>query len=77
MNTAVLEIDLTEAPGGLMRVLTVLARRRCEITSVDFAAGDRHRDARLTVGIVAPAGRSHCVEAWLENVVGVRVRACA
>jgi acetolactate synthase small subunit len=72
MHHAVLDIDLADRTGALMRVLTVLSRRRCEISSIDFAAVDRRRQARLTIGVVAPAGRAHCIEAWLENLVDVR-----
>ena len=67
-----LEVELCGAADELMRVLTVLRRRGCRVTSVDFAAADRHYGGRLRIGLVPPPRHAHCVPAWVENVVGVR-----
>ena len=67
-----LTVDLADRPDALTRVLTVLRRRRCQVTSVEFVAPDRHYTGRLIVGIVAPPAHAHCVPAWLENLVEVR-----
>jgi acetolactate synthase regulatory subunit len=67
-----LTVELANRPEALPRVLTVLRRRRCRVTSVEFVAPDRHYAGRLIVGIVAPRAHAHCVPAWLENLVEVR-----
>jgi hypothetical protein len=59
-------------PAALVRVLTILRRRCCEITHVEFDAGDRHRPGHLVVGIEPPPTHGHTVAAWLENLVDVR-----
>jgi acetolactate synthase regulatory subunit len=71
MNTALLELELGDCPEALMRVLTVLRRRRCAVTTVEFVAPDRHYRGRLIVGIVPPPAHAHCVERWLANLVDV------
>jgi acetolactate synthase regulatory subunit len=71
-TTQLLDLQLAGGGDGLARVLTVLRRRRCRVTSVDFAAGDRHYGGRLVIGVAAPSAHAHCVAAWLENVVEVR-----
>jgi acetolactate synthase regulatory subunit len=72
MTTALLELELGDCPDTLIRVLTVLRRRRCVVTTVEFVAPDRHYGGRLIVGIVPPPAHAHCVEQWLENLVDVR-----
>jgi hypothetical protein len=66
-----LELELGDDPDALMRVLTVLRRRRCRVTSVDFSGPDRHRAGQLVVGLEPPPTHAHCVDSWLANVVGV------
>lgn len=63
-------LDLSDEPDALMRVLTLLRRRRCEILNVDYDAGDRHRP-RLRVRVRPAGGRPDSLEAWLEAVIGV------
>jgi acetolactate synthase small subunit len=78
-----LELDVHDGPDVLVRVLTTLRRRRCEITHVDYLARDRHHPGRMVISIEAPASHAHCVEAWLANLVEVvevcqsdRTRSC-
>jgi acetolactate synthase small subunit len=66
-----LTLELHDGPDVLVRVLTMLRKRRCEITRVDYLARDRHHPGRLVVGVKAPAAHVHCVEAWLGNLVDV------
>jgi acetolactate synthase regulatory subunit len=68
---SVLTLEVRDAPDVLVRVLTRLRARQCAITHVDYVARDRHRPGRLVVGIEPPRARSHCVEAWLLNLVDV------
>jgi acetolactate synthase small subunit len=66
-----LELDVHDGPDVLVRVLTMLRRRRCEITYVDYSARDRHHPGRMVVSVEAPPAHAHCVEAWLANLVDV------
>ena len=75
-TTQLLNVELGDMPDGLARVLTVLRRRQCLVTSVDYAAPDRHYGGRLVVAVAAPSARAHCVPAWVENVVDVRAVTC-
>jgi hypothetical protein len=59
-------------PDGLVRVLTLLRRRRCEILGVDYEAGGRGRQPRLRVRVRSLGGRPGSLEPWLRGVVGVR-----
>jgi hypothetical protein len=72
MNTTRLTIELDDGHDSLMRVLMVLHRRACTVTSVDFASADSHYRGRLVIGVVPPPAHRHCVQGWLENLVGVR-----
>jgi acetolactate synthase small subunit len=65
------ELEVTDDPGALVRVLVTLQRRRCRIRAVDFSRADRHRPARLVVSIDAPRSHAHRVAAWLDNLVDV------
>jgi acetolactate synthase small subunit len=66
-----LEIELCDAPDALVRVLTMLQRRRCRITAVEFAAADRHRPGRLVITLEPPGRHAHCVVAWVAGLVDV------
>jgi acetolactate synthase regulatory subunit len=66
-----LAVHVRDVPEALIRVLSVLQRRRCRITSVDFAAADRHRPGRLIVSVAAPPAHAHCVVPWVESLVDV------
>jgi acetolactate synthase regulatory subunit len=66
-----LAVRVRDVPDALVRVLGLLQRRRCHITSVDFAASDPHRPGRLVVGVVAPPRHAHCVATWVGNLVDV------
>ncbi len=76
-TTKRLSLELAGSPDAVMRVLTVLHRRRCRVTSVDFVAGDRHYAGRLEIGVDAPAAHAHCVESWLAQLVDVTSVAAA
>jgi acetolactate synthase small subunit len=69
--TTTFELEVTDDPGALVRVLVTLQRRRCRIRAVDFSRADRHRPARLVVSVDAPASHAHRVAAWLGNLVDV------
>ena len=47
-----------DAPDVLMRVLSLLLRRRCVVAHVEFLAADRHRPGRLVVAFDAPAAHA-------------------
>jgi acetolactate synthase small subunit len=66
-----LELDVHDGPDVLVRVLTMLRRRRCDIAHVDYLASDRHHPGRMVISIEPPPAHAHCVEAWLENLVDV------
>ena len=65
-----LSLDLSDEPDALMRVLTLLHRRRCEILSVNYDAGTRRRP-RLTVRVRHLGGRPDALEAGLRGTIGV------
>jgi acetolactate synthase small subunit len=65
------ELDVHDGPDVLVRVLTTLRRRRCEITHVDYCSRDRHHPGRMVIAIEPPPAHAHCVEAWLDNLVDV------
>jgi acetolactate synthase regulatory subunit len=67
-----LTVDVGPDVSTLQRVLTVLRRRGCVITRVDYAAGDRHRPGYLHVAVAAPARQAGSVGAWVENLVDVQ-----
>ena len=66
-----LELQITASEEVLVRVLGLLQRRRCRVLQVDYVAGDRHYPGRLLIGIEAPVGHAHCLEAWVGNLVDV------
>jgi acetolactate synthase small subunit len=70
-TTTTFDLDVTDDPAALVRVLVTLQRRRCRITAVDFSHADRHRPGRLLVSVDAPAGHAHRMGAWLANLVDV------
>jgi hypothetical protein len=64
-------VDIRPAPDVVVRVLVLLQRRRCTITSVDFRAADRHRPGRLLIGFEAPNGHADRVAHWVGALVDV------
>ena len=66
-------VHLGDSPDALVRVLMILRRRRCGVTSVDFAQADRHYPGRLVVSILAPPAHAHCVPDWLGKLVDVEM----
>jgi len=75
-TTQLLSVELGDPPDGLARVLTVLRRRQCRVTSVDYSAADRHYGGRLVIAVASPSAHAHCVPAWVENLVDVRAVTC-
>jgi acetolactate synthase regulatory subunit len=55
----------------LLRVLSILHRRRCRVTAADFAA-DRRTTGRLALRVQAPAAHADRVAHWLNSLVDVR-----
>jgi acetolactate synthase regulatory subunit len=66
-----LTLELCPSADVVVRVLMMLRRRGCTITSIDYAVGDHHFAGRLRIGLRAPARRAHCVEHWVANLVDV------
>jgi acetolactate synthase regulatory subunit len=64
-------LELRDAPDVLVRVLTTLRRRGCQVLAVDYRVGDRHREGWLTVDYAPPARCEHAVADWLANLVDV------
>jgi hypothetical protein len=60
-----------EDPAALVRVLTLLRRRQCTVTRVDFRVADLHGPGWLTIGLELPAAHGHAVPAWMANLVDV------
>lgn len=60
-----------DAPDVLMRVLSLLLRRRCVVAHVEFLAADRHRPGRLVVAFDAPAAHADRMADWLHALVDV------
>jgi acetolactate synthase regulatory subunit len=58
-------------PAALVRVLTMLRRRRCVINRVDFRVPDLHGPGWLTIGLEVSPTHGHAVQAWLANLVDV------
>lgn len=65
-------LRLSDEPDAVVRVLTVLRRRRCRIRRIDYDAGDRHRPATwLRIAAVPDGGRPDAMEAWLRALPDV------
>jgi acetolactate synthase regulatory subunit len=71
-----LDVRVRDSPDALVRVLATLRRRRCDITAVDFAAGDRHRPGWLKVAVLAPGATASSLPHWMANLVDV-LEVCA
>jgi acetolactate synthase regulatory subunit len=69
--TTTFDLEVTDDPAALVRVLVTLQRRRCRITAVDYQRADRHRPAVLRIAVQAPPSHAHRVGAWLRNLVDV------
>ena len=65
------QLEVRDAPDVLVRVLTTLRRRGCDVVAVDYRVGDRHRSGHLSVDFTPPPRRDHAVAAWLANLVDV------
>jgi acetolactate synthase small subunit len=70
-STTTFDLEVTDDPAVLVRVLVTLQRRQCRITAVDFSRADRHRPARLRIAVDAPPSHAHRMGAWLGNLVDV------
>jgi acetolactate synthase regulatory subunit len=67
----VLDVRIRDSPDAIVRVLATLRRRRCRITAVDFAAGDRHRPGCLRIRVLAPLATASSLRHWIANLVDV------
>jgi acetolactate synthase regulatory subunit len=67
----VLDVRIRDSPDAIVRVLTTLRRRRCGITAVDFAAGDRHRPGWFRIRVLAPPATTKSLRHWIANLVDV------
>jgi acetolactate synthase small subunit len=70
-ETRMLALEVREADDVLNRVLTVLQRRHCRVTSLDFRTRDRHQPGRFLIGVQAPAAHADRVSLWLEGLTDV------
>jgi acetolactate synthase regulatory subunit len=68
--SASLDVEVVDTPEVVARVLTILCRRKCHLVALDYAA-DAHGRGHLHLEFVQPARHGHCVEAWIDNLVGV------
>ena len=50
-STHHLEVSVTGGPAVLERVVSACRSRRCEIVSLEFRAGDRHRPGRVRMTV--------------------------
>ena len=66
-----MSVDVRPAPDVVVRILVLLRRRRCAVTSVDVRAADRHRPGRLLIGFDAPSGHADRVAQWVGALVDV------
>jgi acetolactate synthase regulatory subunit len=66
-----LDVRVRDSPDAIVRVLAMLRRRRCEITAVDFVAGDRHRPGWFRIGVLAPPATANSLPHWIANLVDV------
>jgi acetolactate synthase small subunit len=55
----------------LLRVVSLLRRRGCEIRSLSFSAGDPHREGRLEVTLDVRDRQATALPAWLANLVEI------
>jgi len=69
MLTVTMEPDDESAP---LRVLSLLARRRCRVRRASFALGDGADGAVMRLELDAPPGRETTVVRWLSALVPVR-----
>jgi len=67
-----LDVRIRNSPDAIVRVLATLRRRRCEITTVDFAVDDRHRPGWLRIGVLAPPATVGSLPHWVANLVDVQ-----
>lgn len=72
--TVELALSLELQPGSetaLLRTLTLLHRRRCQVLEARYDASEAGGD-RLTVRVAAPPRHAHCVASWLSALIEVR-----
>ena len=64
-------LEITDRPDVLARVVTLCQQRRCQVTSLSYSAGDRHRAAGLVLSVRAPSWHGDRLAAWLAGLVDV------
>jgi acetolactate synthase regulatory subunit len=72
MHTRRYSLEVTDVPDVLPRVVNLCRRRGCEIVSMEFVSGDRHRPGRLDVALRASERHARPLSAWLAALVDVR-----
>lgn len=71
-ETRAWRMRLTNEADALVRVLTVLRRRRCRILDVRYQGGDSHCPTPALRVLVRPlGGRPEALEAWLRGLPDV------
>ena len=55
----------------LLRVVTLLRRRGCDIRTLTFSAEDPHRAGRLEVTLGVRDRQARALPAWLANLVEI------
>jgi acetolactate synthase small subunit len=66
-----LQLTLTDAPAVLDRVVATCRSRRCEILSLHYEAGDRHRAGRLSLTVEGDPRSIELAERRLARLVDV------
>jgi acetolactate synthase regulatory subunit len=66
-----LAVATTGRDDVLVRVLTLLRRRRCRIVAVDFRDADAHGPGRFELTVEVPPRANSTVERWLLALVDV------
>lgn len=71
MHARQFELDVIDRSDVLARLLMLCHRRRCRVTAVAYAAGDRHRPARLLLSLEAQPRQMRRIGEWLLAPVDV------
>lgn len=71
-HTRHLELDLAPGPNGLMRIVAVCHRRRCDILELHYQHHSDGDPCRVRLAVAADDACPNGIEEWLANVVDVR-----
>jgi acetolactate synthase regulatory subunit len=64
-------LTVQRTPDVVVRVLSVLHRRSCQVTQAHYISPAHARTGEFLLEIDAPTAHAHCVESWLANLVDV------